>query len=109
MITIFFDYKAKYEPGITEEICPARIDDALTERVQELAVASHRALFCKGYSRTDMIMRDNCLYVLETNTIPGMTPNSLLPRAAKAFGLSFSELLDKLIELAIEEHTNKKQ
>jgi len=62
-----------------------------------------RALCCRGYSRTDMIIHDDIIYVLETNTIPGMTPVSLFPLAAKAFGISFSQLLDRLIELALED------
>jgi D-alanine-D-alanine ligase len=66
---------------------------------------AHQALSCEGYSRTDMILKDNDIYVLETNTIPGMTPTSLLPQAAHAAGLDFGQLLDRLIELGIERHT----
>ncbi len=99
----FFDFKAKYS-GETDEICPARISPELTGRAGELAVAAHRALFCEGYSRTDMIIRDGDLYVLETNTIPGMTRQSLLPLSAKQAGMSFSELLDRLIDLGLERH-----
>ncbi|RLC31812.1 D-alanine--D-alanine ligase [Candidatus Woesebacteria bacterium] len=98
----FFDYDAKYTAGVTQEICPARIDDAMTEKAQACAKAAHRAIFCKGYSRTDMILSDEEIYVLETNTIPGMTPTSLLPQAAAAGGISFSDLLDRLIELSLE-------
>jgi len=98
----FFDYTAKYTPGATQEVCPARIDDAMTAKAQTYAKTAHKALFCKGYSRTDMILADGEIYVLETNTIPGMTPTSLLPQAAKAAGISFSRLLDKLIELSLE-------
>jgi D-alanine-D-alanine ligase len=64
---------------------------------------AHQALFCKGYSRTDMILKDQSIYVLETNTIPGMTATSLLPQAAEAAGMSFSRLLDRLIELSLED------
>jgi len=98
----FFDYAAKYTPGATQEVCPARIGDAMTARAQTYAKTAHKALFCKGYSRTDMILRDGEIYILETNTIPGMTPTSLLPQAAKVAGISFSRLLDRLIELALE-------
>ncbi len=98
----FFDYKAKYTPGETLEICPARIDDMLARKAGELALAAHKALFCSGCSRTDMIIHDNQIYVLETNTIPGMTENSLLPLAAAGAGMSYSQLLDRLIELAME-------
>lgn len=100
----FFDYEAKYTAGVTQEICPARIDDEMTHKAQAYATVAHRALFCKGYSRTDMILRDGEIYVLETNTIPGMTATSLLPQAARVAGLSFSRLLDRLIELGIEAH-----
>ncbi len=103
----YFDFNAKYVAGETEEICPARIDDDLTRRVQELAVRSHQALFLKGYSRTDMILAGSDIFVLETNTIPGMTATSLYPQSAAAAGYSFSRLLDELIQLAMEEHKNK--
>jgi len=99
----FFDYEAKYTAGITQEICPARIDDELTRQAQSYAKIAHQALYCRGYSRTDMILRDHKIYVLETNTIPGMTATSLLPQAARTAGISFSRLLDKLIELGMEE------
>jgi D-alanine-D-alanine ligase len=98
----FFDYTAKYTAGVTEEICPARISPALTEKAQAYAVAAHRALQLKGYSRTDMILVDDEFYLLETNTIPGMTATSLFPQAAAKAGLPFGELLDRLIELGME-------
>lgn len=104
----FFDYEAKYTKGMTREICPARIDENLTEKAQTYAKMAHHALFCKGYSRTDMILKDKNIYVLETNTIPGMTATSLLPLAAKAAGISFGQLLDKLINLGIEAHKSKR-
>jgi D-alanine-D-alanine ligase len=97
----FFDYEAKYTAGVTQEICPARIDEKLTLEAQSYAKAAHNALFCKGCSRTDMILKGRNLYVLETNTIPGMTENSLLPLAAKTAGISFSLLIEKLIELGL--------
>jgi D-alanine-D-alanine ligase len=100
----FFDFHAKYTAGITQEICPARIDDAISEKAKTYAKMAHKALFCRGYSRTDMILDDKDIYVLETNTIPGMTETSLLPLAAKTAGISFSRLLDKLIELGIKKH-----
>ncbi|MEN8211646.1 MAG: D-alanine--D-alanine ligase [Thermodesulfobacteriota bacterium] len=100
----FFDYNAKYVAGETNEICPARIDDSTTKKVQQLARKAHNALFLKGYSRTDFILCNSELQVLETNTIPGMTATSLYPQSAKVGGYSFTTLLDKLIELAIQEH-----
>lgn len=104
----FFDYKAKYVAGETNEICPARIDDAITKKVQQLAIQAHKALFLSGYSRTDFILNGNDPQVLETNTIPGMTATSLYPQSAEVAGYSFSQLLDKLIDLAIEEHKKLK-
>jgi D-alanine-D-alanine ligase len=98
----FFDYTAKYTTGATKEICPARIDEALSLKAQTFAKMAHKALFCRGYSRTDMILAGKDIFILETNTIPGMTANSLLPIAAKTAGMSFSELLDRLIELSME-------
>jgi len=98
----FFDYEAKYQPGATKEICPANLEEPLTIRAQNYALTAHRALQLRGYSRTDMIISNDDIYVLETNTIPGMTPTSLLPQAAAAAGLDFSALLDRLIELALE-------
>lgn len=98
----FFDYKAKYTAGATREICPARISEKLSRRAQSYAASAHQALCCRGYSRTDMIIHNGTIHVLETNTIPGMTPVSLFPLAAKTAGISFSQLLDRLIELALE-------
>ncbi|MFZ2087411.1 MAG: D-alanine--D-alanine ligase [Desulfobaccales bacterium] len=98
----FFDYEAKYKPGASTEICPARLDEATTKKAQDAALTAHRALQCRGYSRTDMIVNEGGIYVLETNTIPGMTATSLFPQAAKASGLEFPQLLDRLIELAME-------
>ena len=99
----FFEYEAKYTPGATKEICPARIDDALTRKAQRYAKMAHDALFCRGCSRTDMILSGDEIYLLETNTIPGMTATSLLPLAAGAAGIRFSTLIDRLIELALED------
>jgi D-alanine-D-alanine ligase len=102
----FFDYRAKYEPGASRELCPAPISEELREKAQQLALAAHRALQLRGYSRTDMILTEaGDIYILETNTIPGMTPTSLLPQAAAAYGLDFSALLEKLIELALEKES----
>jgi len=98
----FFDYEAKYTAGATREICPARIADSLAQKVQSYALMAHRSLFLDGYSRTDMIAGKKGVFVLETNTIPGMTATSLLPQAAAAAGMSFSRLLDRLVELGIE-------
>ncbi|MGV1100240.1 D-alanine--D-alanine ligase family protein [Thiovibrio sp. JS02] len=98
----FFDYQAKYQPGASKEVCPAELPAEVTAAAQRIALTAHRALQLKGYSRTDMIVAGDGIYVLETNTIPGMTPTSLLPQAAKAHGLDFPALLDRLIALALE-------
>jgi len=103
----FFDYHAKYTAGASQEICPARIDDILTEKAQSYAMMAHTALFCEGYSRTDMILSGRDIHVLETNTIPGMTATSLLPRAAKTAGIPFPRLMDILIELGLERRNRK--
>jgi D-alanine-D-alanine ligase len=99
----FFDYRAKYDSALTDEICPARIDEALAARVQALAIDAHRALDCRGLSRTDMIAHpERGPIALEVNTMPGMTINSLLPKAARVAGIGFPELLDRLVRLALE-------
>ena len=98
----FFNYEAKYQPGASKEICPALVSEAIRQKAQEYALRAHRSLQLRGYSRTDMILAGDELYLLETNTIPGMTPTSLLPQAAAEAGLPFAALLDRLIELALE-------
>ena len=97
----FFDHEAKYKDGATREICPASLSQPLTEKIQEYAKSAHRALKCSVWSRTDMIIRNENIYLLETNTIPGMTENSLFPIAAAAAGISFLELLDMLIMFSL--------
>lgn len=97
----FFDYEAKYKPGATREICPAPLSEEQTKKAQSCAKRAHEALGCRVWSRTDMIVQGEDIYVLETNTIPGMTETSLVPLAAKTAGLSLSELLDRLIELSL--------
>ncbi|PIE57100.1 MAG: D-alanine--D-alanine ligase [Desulfobulbus propionicus] len=98
----FFDYEAKYVPGATREICPAEVAPTIAALAQEYAVRAHRCLRLFGYSRTDFILTEQGLHLLETNTIPGMTPTSLLPQAAAAAGYPFAALLDRLIELGLE-------
>ncbi len=98
----FFDYEAKYTPGASHEICPARLPGDIAGKAREYALRAHDALHCRGYSRTDMIVSGEDIYILETNTIPGMTMTSLFPQAAAAAGMSFSRLMDRLIDLALE-------
>jgi len=100
--TKFFDYQAKYNPKFCDEIAPARISIDLTKKAQELALKVYKLLDCKGFSRIDMILKGKKIYVLENNTIPGLTPNSLLPKAAKADNISFSKLLEKIINFGLE-------
>ena len=99
----FFDYEAKYREGASREICPAELADDISARARQYAVKAHEILQLRGYSRTDMMLSEKDeIFIIETNTIPGMTPTSLLPQAALAHGLSFSELLDRLLSLALE-------
>ncbi|MFW8602157.1 D-alanine--D-alanine ligase family protein [Desulfobacterota bacterium M19] len=105
----FFDYQAKYQAGASREVCPAELSPEITSQAQEYALRAHKALKLRGYSRTDMIVNQKGIFLLETNTIPGMTPTSLLPRAAAAAGLPFPALLDRLIELALQETGGRKQ
>lgn len=99
----FFDYESKYALDAAEEICPAPVSDGITARLGQYALAAHRALGLRGYSRSDFLMVGDDLFLLETNTLPGMTPTSLLPRSARAAGLSFEALLARLIDLALAE------
>ncbi len=98
----FYDYEAKYTPGATEEIVPARISPDEAKRARELTLAAHEALGCRGFSRVDMMVGAEDVYVLEVNSIPGLTDTSLVPRAAEADGMSFPKLIDRILELALE-------
>lgn len=96
-----FDYECKYQPGLAEEIFPADIPRELASRLQDLALGVHRALRMRDFSRVDFIVEDDgSIWCLEANALPGMTANSLLPKAARAAGMSFSELCDRLVSLA---------
>jgi D-alanine-D-alanine ligase len=99
----FFDYHAKYDAGASEEIVPARIPPEVAKRAQDLAVRAHRVLGCRGMSRTDFVWIGDRMVALEVNTIPGMTANSLLPKAARAAGISFGDLLTRFIDWALED------
>jgi len=95
----FFDFTAKYDPKFSEEITPARISPLLEKKVQSLAKKAHRVLKLKDLSRTDIILVGDKIYLLETNTLPGFTANSLLPKEAAAAGIEFPDLVEKLIRL----------
>lgn len=100
----FYDFESKYAQGGSQHICPAPLSEEDTKRAMELAVAAHKTLECRGVSRSDLIQdEEGNFWVLETNTIPGMTATSLLPDAARAAGTSFAELCVKLVSYALEE------
>lgn len=103
-----YDFESKYTPGATEEIVPARLPAEVLERARDIAVRAHRALGCSGATRTDAIVRDGEIYVLELNTLPGMTATSLLPNSAAALGISFDELCRKLVEGALADAKARK-
>lgn len=104
----FFDYEAKYKPGMTDYIVPAKLDNATAEKIQKTALSAHKLLGCFGCSRVDIILnKDNIPFILELNTIPGLTETSLLPKAAKESGIEFSQLCIKLIQLAYDKTQDK--
>ncbi|MBT6120593.1 D-alanine--D-alanine ligase [bacterium] len=97
----FYDYEAKYTTGMTKFILPARLPDDLTKKAQYYAKQMHEKMGCKGMSRTDMIVDDSdSLYLLEINTIPGMTNLSDLPAQAKEAGISFASLVELILKRA---------
>jgi D-alanine-D-alanine ligase len=99
----FYDYESKYVPGMSRHIIPAGVSEQARAECQRLAVEAHRALGCAGMSRSDTIVtNDGTVFLLETNTIPGMTGTSLLPDAAAAAGIPFPELCERLVRLGAE-------
>ena len=99
----FYDLKVKYEPSSMHHVIPARLEPGVYARAQELAERAHRALGCRGCSRSDFIVTDDGVpVILETNTIPGMTAESLLPDSARHGGIEFPELCARFVELALE-------
>lgn len=100
----FYDLKVKYEPASLHHIIPARLDETVYKRAEELGIAAHKALGCRGVSRTDFIVKDDGTPImLETNSIPGMTDRSLLPDAARHAGIEFSELCTLFVQWALED------
>ncbi len=97
-----FDYESKYLASGTQEICPGRFAPDLTQRIQDLAILAHRALSCRGYSRSDFILGDNGPIYIETNTLPGLTKASLYPKSLKAQGIAFIDFLNGQIDLAVK-------
>jgi len=99
----FFDYESKYTESGADEIVPARISSRLTKKIQKIAIDVYKAIGARGFSRVDfMLKEDKYPIVLEINTIPGLTPMSLFPKAAKAVGISYSDLLDKIVSYALK-------
>ncbi len=99
----FYDYKSKYDEGGSTHICPADFSPTVNKKLQVIAVKAHQVLGCRGMSRTDIFVADDGnFYVIETNTIPGMTAVSLLPEAAGKMGISFNKMLDLIIEASLK-------
>ena len=101
----FYDYKNKYQAGSTVETCPAEISPELTAKMQENAVKAAKALGLTGYSRLDFMMKENGdMYCLEANTLPGMTPTSLIPQEAKVLGMDYPTLCEELIRISLKKY-----
>ena len=98
----FFDYEAKYTEGVTDEVCPARVPDEVAARLKDAAVRLHDVFGCLDLSRSDFIVRaDGSIVFLELNTLPGMTPMSLFPKAAAVAGMSYEDFVEALVEGAV--------
>jgi len=105
----FYDYESKYQSGKTEYIVPADIPQEVSRKVQSLALKAFRILGCEDYARVDFRLRDDGkLFFLEVNTLPGMTPTSLVPKAAKAVGMDFPTLIGKIVDMAWKRYQKKK-
>lgn len=97
-----YDYECKYTSGMSEYIVPADIPNEISQQLQQVSLKAFKALECEGYARIDFrLSPDNKFYLLEINTLPGMTSLSLVPKMAKAVGMSFEELIDKIIQLSL--------
>jgi D-alanine-D-alanine ligase len=107
----FYDYDAKYVDGKSAACIPAKLPNVVVKKVQQYALTAFRALDCTGMARVDFLVqrKTNCIFLNEINTIPGFTSISMYPKLWQASGLSYSALLDKLIQLAIERHEAKKK
>lgn len=100
----FYDYTAKYVPGMSEHLCPAPLSEATSRAVKAVALRAHRALGCRGATRVDLRLTDTGRpYVLEINTLPGMTETSLLPDIARSCGIDFDRLVEKILDTAVLE------
>lgn len=102
----FYSYEAKYTPGLTQYVLPPEVDAATYKMLQAMALKAHNALGCRGATRVDLILDEtHSPYVLEVNTIPGMTETSLLPKIARLSGLEFPELIEEILRLTLEKGT----
>jgi D-alanine-D-alanine ligase len=97
-----YDFEARYAIGRTRFECPAELDEAERSAIEAAALGAYRALGCSGFSRVDLILGEDGPQVLEVNAIPGLTDTSLLPQAAEAAGLSFEDLVGRILELALQ-------
>ena len=101
----FYDYENKYKPGATRETCPAPISEELTKKMQDYAVKGYHALGLEGYARLDFMMTENGeMYCLEANTLPGMTPTSLIPQEARVLGMDYPGLCEELIRVSFKKY-----
>ena len=101
----FYDYKNKYQAGSTVETCPAEIGEELTKKVQAVSELAYETLGLETYARIDVMLKKNGdVYCLEANTLPGMTPTSLLPQEAGVLGMSYEDLCEYIIEISLEKY-----
>ena len=101
----FYDYAHKYQPGWSEEVCPAQLSPEVTKQIQDMAVSASRALHLEVYARFDFMLKENGeAYLLEANTLPGMTPTSLVPQEAAAEGMDYAALCDRIVSLSMEKY-----
>jgi D-alanine-D-alanine ligase len=104
--TEFLDFRTKYTDGLNEMVVPAKLDDPTTQKIQDIAVMTHHALGCWGFSRVDILLGENGIpYVLEANTLPGMTPHSAMPKSAAAMGLEYPVLVRQMLLSAFDRPT----
>ncbi|MCP8616724.1 D-alanine--D-alanine ligase family protein [Salirhabdus salicampi] len=100
----YYDYESKYKVGGSEHIVPAKLDDDIAATIQKYAVLAHQLMGCETYSRVDFIVtEENIPFILEVNTLPGMTPTSLFPDAAKAVGISYEDMIEKFIHISLQQ------
>ena len=101
----WYDYENKYKDGATTHVCPAELSRELTEKMQKLAEKAYAAIGCEPYARIDIMMDQNeNMYCLEINTLPGMTSTSLIPDEARAVGIDYPTLCEKIVHLSLEKY-----